>query len=160
MDGKDPASGGLVDCDSDLIPARPVRDIGIRANAPNVFFVRDNLKVVRIHATSISAQMVKLKAIWNGAVKLFPKPDVAEAQPPVAAHSSVTVSMSGAHFPAAGFWIYLVRQALPVARIVHLWFSNDVSQFRLFGDGRIESTTTEAFSSPSDAGDGDFVMSK
>ena len=101
-DGKNPAARHLVNCDSDLIPARPMRDISFRANAPNVFFVRDFLKVGRIHATSISAQMVKLKAIWNGAVKLFPKPDVTEAQPPVAANSSVTVSMPGAHFPAAG----------------------------------------------------------
>ena len=101
-DGKNPAARHLVNGDPDFIPARPMRDISFRANAPNVFFVRDCLKMGRIYATSISAQMVKLKAIWNGAVKLFPKPDVTEAQPPVAANSSVTVSMPGAHFPAAG----------------------------------------------------------
>jgi hypothetical protein len=47
---------------------------------------------------------------------------------------------------------------LPVARIVHLRLPSDVSQFRLFGDGRIQSATTETLPSSPDAGDGDFVM--
>ena len=79
-DGKNPAARHLVNGDPDFIPARPMRDIGFRVNAPDVFFARDSLKVIRIHTSPISAQMVKLKAIWNGAVLLFPKPDVAKTR--------------------------------------------------------------------------------
>ena len=158
MDGKNPASRGFVDCDSDLIPARPVRDIGIRANAPNVFFVRDNLKVVRIDASPISAQMVKLRAIWDRAVKLFPKPDVAEGKFSSLMDARISIGAWRTNQPTSGFRIRLRNPTPGMAGVIHPRLPGDVSQPGVPGNRRIFFAPAEAATGSADSLGGDFVM--
>jgi hypothetical protein len=90
-DGKNPTSSGLVNRDCNTIPARPLRDFSFRANSSDVFCVRNGLKVVWIHTSSISAQMVQFCAIWNWAVLLLPIPDVSKVRSITPAHARVTI---------------------------------------------------------------------
>jgi len=135
-----------------------MRDISFRANPPNVLFVRDKFKMVWIHASSVPAQMVKLKAIRNGAVLLFPKPDVAKIRLVFPANARIPIGAWLTNYPTSGFRIRLRNSTPAMAGVIHLRLPGDIPQPRVLGNRRCLPAPAEAFTSSTDSLGGDFVV--
>lgn len=123
---------------------RPFRDVGLGANAPHVFKVGYQLQMVGVHASAVSAEVVKFHPVWNGTIPLLPEPDVAHVEFLSPSYAGVSVASRSTNKPAFCERVFDWFAVHPVTVDVLAWLSRDVPQSALPGNWRLSTTSAPA----------------